>query len=179
MSTLSPAPRSSRDTCRVGTLISRLRRAAVAGHVAKPAVELVLEQQRVARLAAVKAPDRGGASPCAATMRLIASAGTRGWSLSVTTTASASSTRARPQASEADWPSSPALAQHRLGAVKVDSALDLVGRGTEDYQHPVEARCAMASRGCSSMGRPSSSASCFPPPKRVLAPAASTIPAST
>src|SRR3954451_8810679 len=103
-----------------------------------------------------------------------------GWSPSVTTTASAParSRASMPVRSDADCPSS-------QSGQRIGSAPCL-------YTNPeISAECeagttapgdtgalAIAASACSSSGRPSSSASCLRPPKRVPAPAASTRPAT-
>ena len=103
--------------------------ALVAGHVA----------ERLEQLAARAAPGGRGRRrrwrgrrrrrSAPAITRRIASGDTRGWSPSVTTTASQSASSASPQASEADWPSSQRA--HTIGSAPWRSTLAMTSSAPE------------------------------------------------
>ena len=72
----------------------------------------------------------------------------------------------------------PAVADDDVGAAEVDLLADGVGVGAEDDHDRVEidGTASIARTACSSSGRPSSTATCLAPPKRLPSPAASTMP---
>ena len=168
VSTSSPPPRSSQGTSRVVHAHQQVARAVVAAsrRAGARTARARAAPGGPARRSRWRAPPRRRRRARAITRR-IASGDRRGWSPSVTTTASQSDSSARPQASEADWPSSQRSQTTGSAPVQVARAPSTSSRAQPSTTTTRPTGEAVIARiECSSSGRPSSSASCLAPPKR-------------